>query len=574
VFGRLVDPARGGQCTLAPTETYEAERRYLPDTNVVETTFHTASGVVRVTDALTWAPADAHGEAELVRRIEGVAGRVMLRWTVEPRGGSERRPFAPESLGVHHLLRDGDDALTVQAWDAGDCRATEDGVTGTFACVDSASATIAVRAFLDEPIVVDPRSGVERRLDQTIDRWRAWAARCEYDGPWRDAVVRSVLVLGLLTHERTGAMVAAPTTSLPERIAGDRNYDYRYSWVRDTNLAADALLRVGYRDDVHASFRWLLQATERTHPRLRPLYSLDTALVRPAVTLNAAGYRGTTPVRAGNDASRQLQLGTYGDLFTTAALWVRDGHRLGASSARRLSEAADFLTTIWQRPDAGFWELPDSRAHTQSKIACWAALHNATRLAESGQIPSHTAPRWQSAMRDIRGFVEARCWSDARESYTEAPDCDGLDAALLLTSRTAFHAARVDRLRATISAVRGELSAGGPLLYRTSRLRGHEGAFVACAFWLAEALARVGRLDDAGEAMDDLVGYASDVGLFSEEIDPATGAFLGNVPQALSHIALINAALELQPMTDRPGHGPAPEDGRRRARARGREGSC
>ena len=313
-------------------------------------------------------------------------------------------------------------------------------------------------------------------------------------------------------------MVAAPTTSLPERIGGDRNYDYRYSWVRDTNLAADALLRVGYRDDVHGSFSWLLRAAERTHPRLRPFYSLDASPGRPAVALDAPGYRDTTPVRAGNDAWGQLQLGTYGDLFTTAALWVRDGHHLGLSSARRLSEVADFLTTIWRRPDAGFWELPDSRAHTQSKIACRDALHNATRLAELGHVPSQTASRLRSTKSDMRRFVEARCWSDARESY------------------------------------QGRLIA---LLYRTSRLSGHEGAFVPCSFWLAEALARTGSPADAHELIDDLVGYASDVGLFSEEIDPATGAFVGNMPQALTHIALINAALELRSVaerrTERPG---------------------
>jgi GH15 family glucan-1,4-alpha-glucosidase len=342
-------------------------------------------------------------------------------------------------------------------------------------------------------------------------------------------------------------MVAAPTMALPERIGGDRNYDYRFSWVRDTNLAADALLRVGYRDDVHSSLRWLMRAAARTHPRLRPFYELDTSTGRPAHELDVDGYHGTRPVLAGNRASDQLQLGTYGDLLTTASLWVRDGHRLDQASARLLAESADVLTVIWRRPDSGFWELAAERHNTQSKIATWEALHNAAWLAELGHIPSGDVPRWRSTQQDIRPFIETRCWSDDRASYLEASDVDGLDAALLLTSRTAFHAPDTARLRATIAAVRSELAAGGPLLYRTSRLREQEGAFVACSFWLAEALARVGDVDDAHALMHDLVGYANDVGLLSEEIDPGSRAFLGNTPQALSHIALINAALQLPP---------------------------
>jgi GH15 family glucan-1,4-alpha-glucosidase len=544
VFGRLLDPARGGESTLAPTEDFEAERRYVPHTNVLQTTFRTATGVARVTDTLTWSPADAHVEAELVRRIEGVSGEIGMRWTVAPRASYERT-FSAVGLGIHHILRDGDDVLTVQAWDAGDPHPTDGAITGAFTCSQGARAAIAVRAFLNEPIVVDPRNAIERRLDHTIARWQAWAARCEYEGQWRDAVERSVLVLGLLTHEPSGAMVAAPTTSLPERIGGDRNYDYRFSWVRDTNLAADALLRVGYRDDVHSSLRWLMRAAARTHPRLRPLYTLDTSPGRPPHELDVDGYRRTSPVLVGNGASDQLQLGTYGDLFTTAWLWVRDGHHLDRASARLLAESADSLTRMWHRPDSGFWELPAERHYTQSKIATWDALHNAVRLAELGHIPSGTVARWRSTERDMRAFIETRCWSNDRARYLEAADVDGLDAALLLTSRTGFHASDTERLRATIAAVRAMLGAGGPLLYRTSRLREREGAFVACSFWLVEALARIGDVDDASALMHDLVGYANDVGLFSEEIDPGSHAFLGNTPQALSHIALINAALQV-----------------------------
>ena len=545
VFSRLIDVSHGGHCTVAPDRPFQARRRYVPDTNVLETTFTTDDGVVRVTDALTWAPADAHGEGELVRRVEGLSGRTPMRWTVRPTGGYELRSFEPEPLGGHHVLRDGANAITVQAWDMGEPSVAADGLEGVFDCVDGRKATIAIRAFFGQPMVIDPRDGIERRLDQTIERWKQWAARCEYGGPYADAVARSALVLAALTHEPSGAMVAAPTTSLPERVGGDRNYDYRFSWLRDTNLGADALLRVGYRDDVHASLRWLMAAEARTHPRLRPFYSLDTSPGRNSIEVDLHGYRGTRPVRVGNGAAGQLQLGTYGDLLATAWLWVDDGHYLDGAAATRLAEATDFMTLIWRREDAGFWELPNARHYTGSKLSCWEALRNAIRLAERGDLPAAGAQRWRQVVAEVRDFVEGRCWSPSRNCYVAHADADGLDAVVLLGSRMGYHQPDHPRLRSTVAAVRSELSAGGPLLYRTSELRGHEGAFVACSFWLVEALARQGDVEEAAALMEDLLGHANDVGLYSEEIDPQTGEFLGNVPQALSHMALINAAVQL-----------------------------
>ncbi len=546
VFSRLIDASRGGHCTVAPASPFEARRRYVPETNVLETTFTTDDGVVRVTDALTWAPADAHGGAELVRRVEGLSGRTPMRWTVRPTGGYALRTFVAEPLGSHHVLRDGAEAITVQAWDAGEPAVTGDRLDGAFDCGDGCRATIAIRAFDGQPMVIDPREGIERRLDQTIERWRWWTARGEYDGPYRDAVARSALVLTGLTHGPSGAMVAAPTTSLPERIGGERNYDYRFSWLRDTNLGADALLRVGYRDDVHASLRWLMAAEARTHPRLRPFYSLDTSPGRKSIEVDLDGYRHTRPVHVGNGAAGQLQLGTYGDLLATAWLWVDDGHQLDAVSATRLAEATDFLTLIWQREDAGFWELSDARQYTGSKLSCWEALDNAIQLAQRGDLPARGVPHWRQAAAEVREFVEGRCWSSSRNCYVAHAGADGLDAVVLLGSRMGFHERDDPRVRSTIAAIRSELSAGGALLYRTSELRGQEGAFVACSFWMVEALARQGDLEEAGALMEEVLGHANDVGLYSEEIDPQTGEFLGNFPQALSHMALINAAVQLQ----------------------------
>jgi GH15 family glucan-1,4-alpha-glucosidase len=251
-------------------------------------------------------------------------------------------------------------------------------------------------------------------------------------------------------------------------------------------------------------------------------------------------------VRVGNDAAAQLQLGTYGDLLATAWLWIDDGHHLDAASATRLAEATDFLTLIWRRQDAGFWELPNDRHYTGSKLSSWEALHNASRLAERGDLPAQAAERWRQAAAEARDFVQGSCWSSSRNSYMAYTGADGLDAVVLLASRMGFHEADDPRLRSTVAAIRSELSAGGPLLFRTTELRGREGAFVACSFWLVEALARQGDVEEAGTLMEDLIGQANDVGLYSEEIDPATGEFLGNMPQALSHMALINAAVQLK----------------------------
>ena len=250
-------------------------------------------------------------------------------------------------------------------------------------------------------------------------------------------------------------------------------------------------------------------------------------------------------MRVGNGAAGQLQLGTYGDLLATAWLWVDDGHYLDGAAATRLAEATDFMTLIWRREDAGFWELPNARHYTGSKLSCWEALRNAIRLAERGDLPAAGAQRWHQAVAEVRDFVEGRCWSPSRNCYVAYADADGLDAVVLLGSRMGYHQPDHPRLRSTVAAVRSELSAGGPLLYRTSELRGREGAFVACSFWLVEALARQGDVEEAAALMEDLLGHANDVGLYSEEIDPQTGEFLGNVPQALSHMALINAAVQL-----------------------------
>jgi GH15 family glucan-1,4-alpha-glucosidase len=384
------------------------------------------------------------------------------------------------------------------------------------------------------------------RLDDTIDRWRRWAAGCRYDGPWREAVCRSALALDLLVDARTGAIAAAATMGLPERIGGSRNYDYRYAWMRDANLTLEAMLNLGLGEQVHASLAWMLATIRSTHPRLQPMYRLTGSPRVPDRTLDQPGYRHSRPVTLGNDARNQLQLGSWGDLLDMVLRFVQDGGGLPPEIATRLTEVVDHLTTIWRKPDAGIWELPEARPYTQSKLACWVALDRAAQLAQAGELAPARARRWRACADEIQGYVRERCWSPQLGAYARDADTpDALDCGMLLAARTSFLRDEPDRLSDTLDVIQRELGAGGPLLYRASGMGEIEGAFLACSFWMVECLAKLGRVDEATEWMDGLVALAGPTGLLSEEVDPTSGELLGNLPQALSHLALINAAVAL-----------------------------
>ncbi|HLJ07037.1 MAG TPA: glycoside hydrolase family 15 protein, partial [Acidimicrobiia bacterium] len=344
----------------------------------------------------------------------------------------------------------------------------------------------------------------------------------------------------------SGAVAAAATTSLPEGIGGVRNWDYRFCWVRDSAFILNALLQLGFSTEVDAFFWWLMQASQLTHPRLQVLYRLNGGASAIERTVAFEGYRGSTPVRVGNAAADQVQLDVYGDLFETAWLYARSGRQIDRDIGRRLEAMANLVCDLWTRPDSGIWEVRSQPLHfTQSKMMCWVALDRALRLAEAGQIPTRHVRRWEAEAAAVRAFVDERCWSEAQGSYVRSAGADGLDASLLLGVLFGFVEPRSHRARGTIDAVRRELG-HGPFLYRYSGddgLTGGEGAFLTCSFWLVDALARSGQVGEATELMEELLGLANDVGLYAEEIDPATGEFLGNFPQGLTHLALVNAAV-------------------------------
>lgn len=519
VFGALLDAEGGGSFALCPAEPFAAERRYVPDSNVLETTFRTANGVVRVTDAMTLGQGAVLPWRELVRRVEGLSGSVQMTWRAEASHQSDR------------------DSWTVLRWDAED--------DGRFVVERGDTALLALVDADGGPRPRPTREELEKRLDGTVADWQRWVGSHTFEGPWPKDVERSLLALKLLICTSTGSIVAAPTTSLPERIGGERNWDYRYAWTRDSCWTIGTLIGLGFREQAHESLTWLLRAIRETYPDVDPIYELDGSVLRRCDQVDWPGYRGSQPVRVGNGAGDQLQLGGYSDLMDTAWAYVCEGNELDEDTGRMLAGIADHVCKKWREPDSGIWELPDRCHFTQSKVACWTALQRALDLAGKGQLREADIEQWRKSVSEIEAYVEEQCWSEERGAYLQVPGSDKLDAAELLCSRRGYGDVNRERVAATLDAIRREL-ARGALVYRYSGQDTEEGVFVACSFWLVEALARLGRLEEASELMEQSLAFANDVGLYSEEIEPTTGDFLGNFPQGLSHLSLIRAAVAVQ----------------------------
>jgi GH15 family glucan-1,4-alpha-glucosidase len=547
---RLLDAERGGVFELQPVEPFAVERAYVEDTNLLQTTWTTASGTVRVTDALVVAAGIQHF-SELLRRVECLAGSMELTWRVAPRFGWAREVGSLRREQAGYVLCHGSLEVLIQSFDCGDAVPGDGEVSGRLALTRGDTGVLAVLIVEDSPPLGCTREQSERRLEETAEHWRAWLRPLAYDGPWKEQVRRGALALAACTHDTTGALVAAPTTSLPERVGGDRNYDYRYCWVRDTSFALEATLHLGLTQLAQATLGWLLRASRRTHPRVNVFFTLDGEPFAPEEDLELPGWRGSRPVRRGNDAGEQLQLGCFSELLETAWLFVESGSPLDEYSGLHLGEVADHICHIWRNRDSGIWEeREDLRHYTGSKVGCWTALDRALKLHAAGQLGAGDPERWRTDMTAIRAWVEEHCRTPDGVFLRDGDGGDALDAAALLLAKRGFVGDTDPGFTRTVDRITDELGAGGGLLFRNRDMAGEENAFLACSYWLVEALARRGDVEDAAALMDQLGTYANDVGLLAEEVDPSDGSPVGNFPQCFSHLALLNAAVVLAECED------------------------
>ena len=557
VFGAILDRA-AGHFSIRPRGRYTVSRRYLPESNVLETTFHVEGGaVLRLTDCMPL-PAQPDGDLqtmpeldpqhELLRHVECLSGELEAALEFAPRPA-----YGRESVRFRRRGKLG--------WQACDCH------FGTFLNTDidvqpaddgSLRGTVRLRAGDErwasfcydesEASVVAPLGRwAQRRLDNTAGWWRWWARRCRYEGGYRDAVLRSALTLKLLNNATSGAVLAAPTTSLPEAIGGGRNWDYRFCWLRDSALVLYAFFRLGFLDEGDGFLGWLLHATRLTWPKLQVMYDLygETRLTERELA-HLGGYRGSRPVRVGNGAHAQRQLDIYGELVAAVAEYVRAGGELDSIERGMLAGLARTVCALWRKPDHGIWETRrEARHHTYSKAMCWVAIDRLRRL-ELGL----DAAALERECIAIREDIEAHGFSPARNSYVGYYGGEEPDASLLLLARHGYCAPEDPRMRGTYEFVTGMLSHDGllkrfPTASAYDGVHGAENIFAPCSFWAAEYLANVGRRAEAKQLFERLLGCANDVGLFAEEIVPGTGEPIGNFPQAFSHVSMISAAMAL-----------------------------
>ncbi len=542
VFAAILDAQNGGCIELRPTTDFTVERGYVERTNVLTTTFHTATGSARVTDALNTGIAGRLPWSELGRRIEGLTGEVTLRAAVRP--GTALNTVSPWVHDTQHGVVLRVDGLTMAVRTAGTDRVDVGGqrIDVDYTTSPGSRHLLGLVATEREPLFLADPADVDAGIDRTVANWRSWAEAFHWEGAYDHEVRRSALALKLLIHSASGSMVAAGTTSLPEDLTGGKNWDYRFAWVRDSAYALTALFRFGLREETHGAMSWLLETIRRHGPEPRVCYTLDGGLTEGVTEPDVPGWRGIGPVQVGNGASGQLQLGVYGDLFSIVALYVEHQNVLDADTGRMLAKIADIACDRWQQKDAGMWELHDPQHYTTSKLGCWQALSKAVELAEAGQIPGDPS-RWRAEAQRIARWVEDNAWDADRGAYLMHPGSDALDCSILLHAISGFD--RGERMSSTLDALRAELGTG-PYLYRYTGMDAEEGVFLACSYWMVSALQLCGRGEEARTLMDELCDTANDVGILAEMLDPVDGAFLGNLPQALSHLALVNAAITLE----------------------------
>src|SRR5918994_1482947 len=556
LFGAILDRERGGYWRIAPAETnWTTKQLYFPETNILITRFLRPHGVAEVHDFMPVVSSARHPH-RLVRRLLCVRGRVPFRVEVEPRFDYGRQAHETH-LHKHGAIFESP-ALTVALSSSVPLERSEEGIRAHSILKAGQSAIFALETIGgdgEEPPRFYSEDDTREAYYDTVDFWRRWLSRSRYEGRWRETVHRSALTLKLLTYAPTGAIVAAPTTSLPEQpSSGARNWDYRYTWIRDAAFSLYALLRLGFTEEAEAFMSWLTERFREDRSTengpLQIMYGIDGSTELPEEVLgHLEGYRGCGPVRVGNAAAAQLQLDIYGELIDSVYLYNKYGTPIYHDAWEDLARVVEWVCEHWDQADEGIWETRGGRKHfTFSRLMCWVAVERAIRMARQRGLPADLV-HWSRHRDEIYRQIMVRGWNEERQAFVQHFESDVLDSSLLLMPLVKFIAPTDPRWLSTLDAITRELVSDS-LVYRYNveaspdGLKGEEGTFSICSFWWVEALARAGRLDEARLAFEKMLTYANHVGLYSEEIGP-TGEQLGNFPQAFTHLALISAAYNL-----------------------------
>ncbi|MCX4682203.1 glycoside hydrolase family 15 protein [Streptomyces sp. NBC_01433] len=540
-------------------------RRYVGDTLVLESTWVTTNGTLRITDFMPPSEHQAH-TPHVVRVVDAVSGRVAVRSRLHPRFdyGLVRPRIVP--VGKRHVLVAGPDALWL---DTTAPTAVVDGVLCSDFTVSEGDRITFTLTYRDShqapPAVISP----ETALARTLAYWEQWAAQCTYRGTYREAVIRSLITLKALTYAPTGGIVAAPTTSLPEDIGGSRNWDYRYCWLRDAAITLSSLLRTGYREEARDWAAWLLRAVAGDPSTLQIMYGITGKRRLPESELaHLPGHLDSRPVRIGNEAAHQLQLDVYGEVTETLDRARQAGLGVDETAADLQIALVGWLEAHWHEPDEGIWEVRGPRRHfVHSKVMAWVAVDRTVKLIESGAADG-PLERWRVLRDTIHQDVCEKGYDPERNTFTQSYGSKELDASLLLIPQMGFLSPKDERVVGTIEAIQRELSTedGFILRYPTEGdkagvdgLKGDEGAFLACSFWLADDLAMIGKVDEARQLFEKLLDLRNDVGLLAEEWNSHLQQQVGNFPQAFSHVPLVDTAIGLEGAS---ATGPSPRHGR------------
>lgn len=560
-FGRLLDWSKGGYCRIAPADDFEVSRGYLDRTLVLETTFRTATGEARVLDCFTMREGgEHHPHRQILRIVEGVKGRMDLEVEIRPRFDyGAVQPWIRSYKKDHFIALGGSHGLLI----CGDFPLHLDerhNLTGS--CTVQEGQRFRLSILFREPesldegeVEVPDTDELDRRLAETIEWWKQWSSRTKVSGPYAGEALRSALVLKGLSNAPTGAIAAAPTTSLPEAMGKARNWDYRFSWIRDSAFSVRSLVEVGHHREADGFRRFVERTAAGSADEIQVVFGLGgERRLQEFEIQGLEGYKGSRPVRAGNAAQGQIQLDVYGEILDLAWTWYRLGHEPDEDYWDFLVDVINATMEKWHLPDQGIWEMRgDPRHFVQSKAMCWAALDRGIRLAE-GLERDAPVKAWKEARAALKRAIEEKGYDKRRGVFIQAFGFPRMDASLLLLPLTEFVQYQDERMIRTTDTIREELEEKGFLRRYASDddgMEGTEGTFLACSFWLVECLARQNRLKEAHEAFKTALSAGNDLCLFSEEFDPHRKEMLGNFPQGLTHLSLISAVVAIKEMEDR-----------------------